>query len=79
MIVSSQLIILVAFIFIQTREMIGEKKVTKNFEYDLPSDLVLTFLSEVNITHDISKYRYLKLYLNFIIDNLYYHSCDLFD
>ena len=28
--------------------MIGEKKVTKNFEYDLPSELVLTFLSEVS-------------------------------
>ena len=27
--------------------MIGEKKITKHFEYDLPSDLVLTFLSEV--------------------------------
>ena len=32
--------------------MIGEKKITKHFEYDLPSELVLTFLSEVRLKTD---------------------------
>jgi len=27
--------------------MIGEKKISKTFQYDLPGDLVLTYLSEV--------------------------------
>ena len=27
--------------------MVGEKKLTKHFEYDMPSDIVMTFLSEV--------------------------------
>ena len=29
--------------------MIGEKKVAKNFQYDTPDDLVITYLSEVHI------------------------------
>lgn len=33
-----------------TREMVGEKKLTKHFEYDMPSDIVMTFLSEHGIT-----------------------------
>ena len=27
--------------------MIGEKRVNKNFQYDSPGDLVITYLSEV--------------------------------
>ncbi len=31
--------------------MIGEKKVGKGFEYDLPGDLVMAYLSEVSQIH----------------------------
>ena len=31
----------------QARELVGEKRITKQFEYDCPADLTLTFLSEV--------------------------------
>ena len=32
---------------LQEKCVIGEKKVGKNFQYDLPGDLVMTYLSEV--------------------------------
>lgn len=31
----------------QERKVIGEKRVNKNFQYDSPGDLVITYLSEV--------------------------------
>jgi hypothetical protein len=34
----------------QERKVVGEKRVDKNFQYDTPGDLVITFLSEHGIT-----------------------------
>ena len=32
----------------------GEKRLGKNFQYDMPSDLVMTYLSEVSIYVHVS-------------------------
>jgi hypothetical protein len=53
------------------RELVGEKKITRHFEYDMPSELVMTFLSEHGITcigfkDDADKEMFLR-HLNRII------------
>ena len=35
---------------LQERKVIGEKKVNKNFQYDTPGDIVITYISEVIYT-----------------------------
>jgi hypothetical protein len=35
-------------VFLQEKVMNREKKVGKQFQYDMPSDLLMTFLSEVS-------------------------------
>ena len=34
-------------LFLQKKCVVGEKKITKTFQYDMPGDLVVTYLSEV--------------------------------
>ena len=33
---------------VQKREVMGEKKITKTFQYDAPGQLVMTYLSQVS-------------------------------
>ena len=33
--------------FLQKKCVVGEKKITKTFQYDMPGELVVTYLSEV--------------------------------
>ncbi len=44
---------LAAFVWSQGKKVLGEKRLTRNFQYDTPEDLVMTYLSEVWPLHGL--------------------------
>ena len=36
--------------------MVSERKIGKSFQYDMPGDLVMTYLVEVSIVQNINNY-----------------------
>lgn len=53
------------------RKVVGEKRITKTFEYDTPSELVITYLSEHGITcvgfHDATERQHFVFHLDRVI------------
>ena len=67
--------VLFFLLYCQLKQMVGEKKITKNFEYDLPSELVLTFLSEVSLMHQRKKFNCITIsHLSWLSNSLWRYN-----